>query len=114
GPKSKRYLTSMLPNPAGQKLSKRKTTLVLLAMLIALPVVLVLSILAVTWWSDKTNRTIVSSGVTRRYLLYVPPAYDPSKPTPLVISLHPAATWPALQMSLSRWNDLADQYGFIV
>jgi polyhydroxybutyrate depolymerase len=32
----------------------------------------------------------------------------------LVISIHPAATWPAVQMSISRWNDLAEQYGFLV
>jgi len=64
--------------------------------------------------SDKTNGTIVTSGLTRRYLLYVPKTYDRSKPTSLVISLHPAATWPAIQMDFSRWNELADEHGFIV
>jgi polyhydroxybutyrate depolymerase len=63
---------------------------------------------------NETNGTIVSSGETRQYLLYVPKTYDRSKATPLVISLHPAATWPAAEMEISRWNELADEQGFIV
>lgn len=59
---------------------------------------------------DKTNGVIVSSGVTRRYLLYVPKTYDRSKPTPLVISMHAAALWPAAEMAISRWNDVADEH----
>jgi polyhydroxybutyrate depolymerase len=66
------------------------------------------------WLSDRTNGSLVCSGVKRRYLLYVPQSYDPAKPTPLVISLHGYAEWPAHQMKLSGWNDLADRYGFIV
>ena len=66
------------------------------------------------WLSDRTNASLVSSGVKRRYLLYVPKSYDPAKPTPLVISIHGFAEWPAHQMQQSCWNDLADQYGFIV
>jgi polyhydroxybutyrate depolymerase len=64
--------------------------------------------------SDRTNGTIISSGEKRNYLLYVPESYDPSKPTPLVISMHGFVQWPANQMHMTRWNDLADQYGFIV
>ncbi|HEV2352300.1 MAG TPA: PHB depolymerase family esterase [Terriglobia bacterium] len=64
--------------------------------------------------TDQTNGTIVSSGEMRRYLLYVPKTYDRSKPTPLVISMHGAALWPAAEMAISRWNDLADEHGFIV
>ena len=63
---------------------------------------------------NETNGKIVSSGETRQYLLYVPKSYDRSKATPLVISLHPAATWPAAEMEISRWNELADEHGFIV
>jgi polyhydroxybutyrate depolymerase len=63
---------------------------------------------------NETNGTIVSSGETRQYLLYVPKTYDRSKAMPLVISLHPAATWPAAEMEISRWNELADEQGFIV
>lgn len=83
-------------------------------LIIGLPVALILTALACFSIMDKTNGTIVSSGVMRRYLLSVPKTYDRTKATPLVISIHPAATWPAVEMIISRWNDLAEQYGFIV
>src|SRR5258708_14902535 len=92
----------------------KKIVLRTLMVLIGLPVVLVLTAFACCYYMDKTNGMIVSSGLERRYVLYVPKSYDRSKPTPLVISIHPAATWGALQMNISRWNDLAEQYGFIV
>jgi polyhydroxybutyrate depolymerase len=63
---------------------------------------------------DKTNGRIVSSGLERTYLSYVPASYDPSAPVPLIISLHGFVEWPAHQMQVSGWNDLADEYGFIV
>ncbi|TDI41425.1 MAG: hypothetical protein E2P02_14980 [Acidobacteria bacterium] len=46
--------------------------------------------------------------------MYVPRSYDPTKPTPLVISLHAAALWPAAQMETSQWNRVADEHEFIV
>lgn len=92
----------------------RKIILVVLTIVIGLPVAIILTASVCFSILDKTNGTIVSSGVTRRYLLYVPKAYDRSKPTSLVISLHPAATWPAVEMAISRWNELADEHGFIV
>lgn len=64
--------------------------------------------------ANKTNGTLVSSGEKRQYLLYVPASYDPNKPTPLVISIHGYAEWPAHQAQISRWNNLADEQGFIV
>ncbi len=63
---------------------------------------------------NRTNGTIVSSGQSREYLLYVPKSYDRGQPTPLVISMHGAAVWPAHQMNLTRWNQLAEEHGFIV
>ena len=63
---------------------------------------------------NRTNGTLVSTGRKRSYLLYVPESYNPATPTPLVISLHGFAEWPAHQMQISRWNDLARQHGFIV
>ena len=92
----------------------KKIIVIALAIVIGLPVVLVLTAFACFWIMDKTNETLVSSGAARRYLLYVPKSYERAKATPLVISIHPAATWPAVERSISRWNDLADQYGFIV
>ena len=92
----------------------KKIIIVLLAIFVVLPIVSLGTLLAWCSVADKTNGAITSSGVTRRYLLYVPKTYDPSKATPLVISIHPAATWAAVERNISRWNDLADQYGFIV
>ena len=63
---------------------------------------------------NRTNGSLVSLGKKRSYLLYVPETYNPAAPTPLVISLHGLAEWPAHQMQISHWNNLASQYGFIV
>jgi polyhydroxybutyrate depolymerase len=64
--------------------------------------------------ADRTNGTLISAGEKRNYLLYVPESYDPARPVPLVITLHGFAQWPAHQMHISRWNELADEHGFIV
>ncbi len=82
--------------------------------IIGLPVLLGLIAAGTIYVYDETNGTIVSSGQERKYLLHVPKSYDRAKPTPLVISLHGAGGWPALQMNVSRWNRLADEHGFIV
>ena len=64
--------------------------------------------------SGEISGRIVSGGQERAYVLHVPKNYDPSIPVPLVISLHGFAEWPAHQMEISRWNDLADREGFLV
>lgn len=64
--------------------------------------------------ANRENGAMISSGEQREYLLYVPPSYDRTKPTPLVISLHGAALWGAAQKETSQWNRVADQGGFIV
>src|SRR6058998_3883795 len=92
----------------------RKIVIGAVVVLIGLPVVLVLIAAAWIHVLDRTNGAIVSSGRPRSYLLYVPPRYDRAKLTPLVISMHGAAEWPAQQMNLSRWNRLAESQGFIV
>ena len=95
-------------------MSSRKVVLVAVLVLIGLPVVLVL-IEAVSFYIlNRTNGKIVSSGQKREYLLYVPRSYDRTKPTPLVISMHGAAGWPAAQMETSQWNKVAESQGFIV
>jgi polyhydroxybutyrate depolymerase len=92
----------------------RKRVLVAVLVLIGLPVVLAL-IEAVSFYVlNRSNGTIVSSGQKREYLLYVPRSYDRTKPTPLVISMHAAAMWPAAQMETSQWNKVAERQGFIV
>ena len=64
--------------------------------------------------ADRTNGTLISAGEKRDFLLYVPESYDPARPVPMVITLHGFAQWPAHQMYISRWNELADEHGFIV
>lgn len=64
--------------------------------------------------ANRSTHTIVSSGVTREFSLYVPANLDPNKAAPLVISMHGAGMWPAAQQELSQWNRVADREGFIV
>src|SRR5882724_11537085 len=70
---------------------------------------------AVTFYvANRNNGSFVSSGETREYLLYVPRSYDRTRPTPLVISMHGAAGWPAQQMDMDEWSRLAERERFIV
>lgn len=72
-------------------------------------------LLALLWvLTNQADGSIVSGGERRSYLLHVPASYDLATPVPLVISIHGFAEWPAHQRQVSRWNDLADQHGFIV
>ena len=65
------------------------------------------------WWITE-NHTLVSSGITRAFHLYVPPGHDRSTPAPLVISMHGAGMRAVAQMHTSEWNRVADRHGFIV
>lgn len=62
----------------------------------------------------RSNGSLISNGIKRKYILYIPVSYDPSSPTPLVISLHGFGDWPAHQIHMSGWNKLADEEGFFV
>jgi polyhydroxybutyrate depolymerase len=84
--------------------------LVFLALLLAVPLILAAAFLI----ANRTNGSIESGGQVRRYLLHVPDKYDPETPAPLVISIHGFAEWPAHQMQISRWDELADEEGFLV
>ena len=101
-------------------MNPRKIVIGAVVVVIGLPVALVLTA-GVSFYAlmsfyapNRTNGTIVSSGEKREYLLYVPRSYDRAKPTPLVISMHAAALWPATQREASQWNKVADENGFIV
>jgi polyhydroxybutyrate depolymerase len=83
-------------------------------LIVGLPVTLIAIVAVSIWMLNRTNGTIVTSGEARKYLLHVPPGYDSARPTPLVISLHGVAGWPAQQMKTTRWDRLADEQGFIV
>lgn len=95
-------------------MSVRRIAIGVVLILVGLPLVLVLSFAALASVLNQTNGSLVSSGQKREYLLHVPPKYDPTRPTALVISMHGAALWPAAQMKTSRWNEVADEQGFIV
>ena len=79
-------------------------------------IILVLLIIGIIGLSTQfgTNGRIKSSGQTRKFLVYIPDSYDPEQPTPLVISIHGFVQWPAHQQSMTGWNKLADENGFIV
>jgi polyhydroxybutyrate depolymerase len=77
-------------------------------------ILLLITAVSLYSWLDKSNGEIVSSGNRREYLLYVPDSYEPSAPAPLVISLHGFAEWPAHIMRITRWDEAADEYGFIL
>ena len=94
-------------------MKSRRRVLGAVLVILGLPVLLAL-IEAVSFYVlNRNNGSIVSSGQKREYLLYVPRSYDRSKPTPLVISMHAAAMWPAAQMETSQWNRVAESQGFI-
>ncbi len=99
-------------------MNTRKIVIGAVMIVIGLPVVAVLtagvSFYGSFYTLNRTNGTIVSSGQKREYLLYVSRSYDRTKPTPLVISMHAAALWPATQMETSQWNKVADEHGLIV
>jgi len=91
-----------------------KIGLAIIAIVIGVPAVLVGYLVLRITLETRHDRSIVSSGVTRTYQLYVPKSVDPKKAVPLVISMHAAAGWPQLQRDLSQWDRVADAHGFIV
>ena len=98
----------------GPERHRPKGVLPTVLVLISLPALLALTEAVSFYASNRSNGTIISSGIEREYLLYVPKSYDPAKPTPLVISLHGGAMWPASQREIDRWDRVADAHGFIV
>jgi polyhydroxybutyrate depolymerase len=64
--------------------------------------------------AGTSDHIIQSGGVPRRYLLHVPPGYDPAQRTALVFSLHGYISTPGQQMFFSRFDQVADKHGFIV
>ena len=95
--------------------TKRETRLLAgILGIVALPVAVVPFQAAHFYRYNRDNRSILSSGVERTYLLHVPARYDAAKPTPLVLSFHGAGLWGVAQRDLSRWDEVADAEGFIV
>jgi polyhydroxybutyrate depolymerase len=64
---------------------------------------------------DTARREVaVAGGTTRSYVVHVPPAYDPAKPTPVVLAFHGAFMNGPLMVRLSGLSAKADEVGFIV
>ncbi len=53
-------------------------------------------------------------GVSRRYELHVPPAYDGSTPLPLALNFHGLTSNPTQQREFSQMDVTADSRGFVV
>jgi polyhydroxybutyrate depolymerase len=66
------------------------------------------------WELHRSNGEVLTGGQKRAYLLHVPKTIPGDRPMPLVICLHGFAEWPAHVMRLSHWNQLADEFGFLV
>jgi len=62
----------------------------------------------------RSNGEVLTGGGKRSYLLHLPKTIPGNRPMPLVICLHGFAEWPAHLMRLSHWNQLADEFGFLV
>ena len=86
----------------------------LIGTLLLLPLVVAAILGTAFFVRNRNNGSIVVEGEKRVYLVHVPPGYDRTRAVPLVISMHGAGGWPAQQMRMTRWNDLADREGFIV
>ena len=95
-------------------MKRRRLALAAALALVGLPAIL-LPIDAVSYYAHhRHNGAIVSSGLAREYVLFVPKSYDESRAAPLVISMHGASLWGAAQRDLSQWNAVAEREGFIV
>lgn len=58
--------------------------------------------------------TLMSDGIERRFLLHVPPGYQPDAPTPLLISFHGYLDTPEDHSQYTQWLPKADAENFIV
>jgi polyhydroxybutyrate depolymerase len=64
--------------------------------------------------AGESWRTIVSDGVDRKYLLYVPASYDGSAPVPLVLGFHGSGSDPVKQLIYSDFKGLAEEEGVVL
>ncbi|MEM9955325.1 MAG: alpha/beta fold hydrolase [Chloroflexota bacterium] len=65
------------------------------------------------WETTAVQQSLIDT-LPRSYITYVPPSYDPTTPTPVVISLHGRGANNISQALSSGWNEVADEHGFIV
>jgi polyhydroxybutyrate depolymerase len=97
-----------------RSVGNRGMVLVAVLTIISVPVVLALVEAVVYRAQSRPTGSIISSGLTREYVLHVPRNYHRSRPAPLVISMHGAGLWGAAQREISQWDRVADEHGLIV
>lgn len=64
--------------------------------------------------AGRTTVTLQSGGMNRSYILHVPPAYDGTKPLPLVFDIHGFTSFASEQLARSKWDKMADKEGFVL
>lgn len=64
--------------------------------------------------SGQTDESLVSGGVDRSYIRYVPPAHDGKRPVPLVLAFHGLAEGAAIHVQHTEYLPLAEEEGFAV
>ena len=62
----------------------------------------------------RTDGSLLSGGVDRSYIRYVPPAHDGRKPVPLVLAFHGLAEGSAIHVQHTEYIPLAEEEGFAV
>jgi polyhydroxybutyrate depolymerase len=60
------------------------------------------------------DETIASGGIERAYILHVPPSYDGTQETPLVLLFHGFALTGRIMLDYAELGALADREGFLV
>jgi poly(3-hydroxybutyrate) depolymerase len=85
------------------------------------PAVLSASFLAVAALCGATalaqtnvSATMQHEGLTRSFIVHLPPGFSPENPRPLVVALHPTGTSGAQFQSTCGWDAESDQHGFVV
>jgi len=93
----------------------RRRTLAVIAVAAILLVGTVV-VLNINVYDRASPSTVVVGGLKRTYRIYVPASIDKSSPVPLLIGLHGGggSSRSFQRLTLSRFNDLADEKGFIV
>ena len=64
--------------------------------------------------AGESWQTIQSGQTERRYLLYVPAAYDSNTVVPLVLNFHGSGGNPGAQLAYSDFRKLAEDNGFVI
>ena len=60
------------------------------------------------------TRTVEVDKLTRKYLVHIPPKYDPKTPSPVVLAFHGGGSNAEVMVKFCGLNETADKHGFIV